>query len=385
MIHLCNNFVASAVHSRLIIALRDLVSQQTVIVPVRKKRDIGRHRIDCDGVTVSYIRYVNSAIRYFPLLKTLCIFLLIFKQLNRAYMASRGSCVHVPAIAHNFWSDGVPLFIYSFFRPINYVLVIRNTDINIFIPRLPHYHFLMRQMIKRASAVVFVSPAHHKRFLAKFSTLRSPTTPMFVIPNALDNFWHENISFTSEWRAPQACFVGKFDRNKNLPQIFEAAERVAGQILNFRLKLIGGSSTELRDLLKIDDMPAWVDVLGRIENREALKNIYRSCRVFVMPSRTETFGLVYLEALSQGCSVICSKNEGIDGCFDASSVIAVSPSDLGDIERALLSLLERFPRGTDPDWAAEALERYRWSYVARRYIDALRIGRDRNLRSSVST
>lgn len=372
MIHLCNNFVASAVHSRLIIALRDSFSHQTVIVPVRRQRDIGRHRIDCDGVTVSYIRYVNSAIRYFPLLKTLWIFVRILKQLNRAYMASRGSCDHVPAIAHNFWSDGVPLFIYSFFRPINYVLVIRNTDINIFIPRLPHYHFLMRQMIRRASAVVFVSPAHHKRFLTNFNDILSSTTPMLVIPNGLDDFWHDNIPSSGHRRGPHACFVGKFDNNKNLCRIIEAGRRVVAEAPDFSLRLVGGDSEQLRSITGIHDIPPWIEVVGRIEDREALKRIYRSCRVFIMPSLTETFGLVYLEALSQGCSVICSQREGIDGCFDSSSVIAVDPTDIEEIERALIFLLWEFPRGLDPEWISEALDIYRWKDIARRYADAFR-------------
>ena len=34
---------------------------------------------------------------------------------------------------------------------------------------------------------------------------------------------------------------------------------------------------------------------------------------FIMVSKNETFGLVYLEAMLQGCIVVASKNEGIDG------------------------------------------------------------------------
>jgi glycogen synthase len=35
--------------------------------------------------------------------------------------------------------------------------------------------------------------------------------------------------------------------------------------------------------------------------------------VFIMVSDNETFGLVYLEAMSRGCIVIASKNGGMDG------------------------------------------------------------------------
>ena len=39
-----------------------------------------------------------------------------------------------------------------------------------------------------------------------------------------------------------------------------------------------------------------------------------------MPSRTETFGLVYVEAISQGLPVIYSKGEGFDGWFSDGEV-----------------------------------------------------------------
>ena len=35
--------------------------------------------------------------------------------------------------------------------------------------------------------------------------------------------------------------------------------------------------------------------------------------VFIMISKAETFGLVYLEAMARGCITIASRNEGMDG------------------------------------------------------------------------
>ena len=39
----------------------------------------------------------------------------------------------------------------------------------------------------------------------------------------------------------------------------------------------------------------------------------RKADCFIMISENEVFGLVYLEAMSQGCITIASKGEGIDG------------------------------------------------------------------------
>ena len=53
--------------------------------------------------------------------------------------------------------------------------------------------------------------------------------------------------------------------------------------------------------------------LGRVDEQQ-LDELYRSCRLFVMPSRDEGFGLVFLEAMRAG-------RPCIGGCGAASEII----------------------------------------------------------------
>ena len=39
----------------------------------------------------------------------------------------------------------------------------------------------------------------------------------------------------------------------------------------------------------------------------------RESDIFILPSVNETFGMVYLEAMAQGCITICTKDDGIAG------------------------------------------------------------------------
>lgn len=55
-----------------------------------------------------------------------------------------------------------------------------------------------------------------------------------------------------------------------------------------------------------------IHILGQID-RDALQNKMQESDVFVLISMHETFGLVYLEAMLQGCIVIASKFGGVDG------------------------------------------------------------------------
>lgn len=64
-----------------------------------------------------------------------------------------------------------------------------------------------------------------------------------------------------------------------------------------------------------------VDFLGWIDG-EPKAMLYRGARVFVLPSEYDSFGLVYLEALSAGCMVVAGPNpmvmsalSGLDGVF----------------------------------------------------------------------
>ena len=55
-------------------------------------------------------------------------------------------------------------------------------------------------------------------------------------------------------------------------------------------------------------------IIWDINQRKNL-DIYRNNDIFILPSITETFGLVYAETISQGLPVIYTRNQGFDGQF----------------------------------------------------------------------
>ena len=60
--------------------------------------------------------------------------------------------------------------------------------------------------------------------------------------------------------------------------------------------------------------------LGRVEGVEGMKRFYAGCDVLLVPSKMETFGMVYLEAMSQGVPVIYTRGQGFDGQFPEGEV-----------------------------------------------------------------
>ncbi len=83
---------------------------------------------------------------------------------------------------------------------------------------------------------------------------------------------------------------------------------------DFRLDIYG-EGKELSGLKKLADRELDKDKIAfhPFVKREQVLELMGQSDVFLMPSTGETFGLVYVEAMSQGCIPVGVKGEGIDG------------------------------------------------------------------------
>ena len=110
----------------------------------------------------------------------------------------------------------------------------------------------------------------------------------------------------------------------------------------------------------------WITYHGKITDLEEMRLLYRANSVFVMPSKSETFGLVYIEALSQGLSVLWSRGEAIEGMFSELIGESVNPLSESDITAAMKKLLQH-PEAyeTLPD---SIFDTFRWHSIARQYV-----------------
>jgi glycosyltransferase involved in cell wall biosynthesis len=77
---------------------------------------------------------------------------------------------------------------------------------------------------------------------------------------------------------------------------------------------------------------------GPVPNEE-IDRFYRRSRGFVLPSKRETFGLVYVEALLNGAPILYSRGTGVDGLFPEAGV-SVNPRSVASIARGLRNLCE---------------------------------------------
>lgn len=77
--------------------------------------------------------------------------------------------------------------------------------------------------------------------------------------------------------------------------------------------------------------PKWVQFIDRVTD-EDLRIYLSSSDLFIMPSLIEGFGLVYIEAISQGTPILCSTNTGLaDVIKDYDSGFVVTPGEPDEI------------------------------------------------------
>lgn len=91
-----------------------------------------------------------------------------------------------------------------------------------------------------------------------------------------------------------------------------AAKAFDGTDYDFVVAGDGPMKAKLQNYINTNNQQKHMHLLGRIDRDELQKRMHES-QVFVLISKHETFGLVYLEAMLQGCIVIASKFGGVDG------------------------------------------------------------------------
>ena len=91
-----------------------------------------------------------------------------------------------------------------------------------------------------------------------------------------------------------------------------AVKAFDGVEFDFVVAVDGPMKAKLQNYIDTNNQQKHMHLLGRID-RDELQNRMHASQLFVLISKHETFGLVYLEAMLQGCIVIASKFGGVDG------------------------------------------------------------------------
>lgn len=126
---------------------------------------------------------------------------------------------------------------------------------------------------------------------------------------------NEKLERTFNSKKAKIICVSSLIKRKNIKNLILAYKKLKKKHPKITLEIIGDGP--LKEKLEILNIKNKLDVkfLGQMPKEDVMKKMKNS-DIFILPSKDETFGMVYMEALSSGMAVCCSKNSGIDGIIE---------------------------------------------------------------------
>lgn len=174
------------------------------------------------------------------------------------------------------------------------------------------------------------------------------TTPTEVIPTGIEpaSFVPGNrASFREKYDIAQdrqvLLFVGRVAFEKNIGFLLDAVLEVRKTLPNI-LFVIAGEGPALKSLeLDVRQMGLIDNVkfIGYLDRNTELNSCYRAADIFIFASRTETQGLVLLEAMAQGTAVVSTAELGTLDVLREGAGVWIAQETLQDFSDKIIKML----------------------------------------------
>ena len=300
-------------------------------------------------------------------------FLFYTLKLWRIYVKCKEKYADTPLdIIHGnkLFCDGYICRKLSKLKNIPYCVSVRDTDINSkFSWKIPWIRRMGLRNIAEASAIIFLSEKYQEKLVEKVpkSYRESILKKSYIVPNGIDDYYIENAVYRNNNRIDviRIISVGKISKRKNLETTIAACKLLIDSGKKVELNIIGPIVDREYDAM-IKETP-FVRYHGLCNKEQVLEHL-RESDIFVMPSHTETFGLVYLEAMTQGLPVIYTRGQGFDGQFPEGTVgYAVSDEDPKEIADGVIAIIADYPILSKN--ATKCSTEFSWTRLVRQFMD----------------
>tara|TARA_R110000751_G_scaffold49322_1_gene109865 strand:+ start:402 stop:1553 length:1152 start_codon:yes stop_codon:yes gene_type:complete len=362
-LHICNDFTGSKVHLNLYKKLEDLDLEQVIYNPIKssslpkfesRKSELNSIALKSKSLTLKHRIFYKKKIKF------------LYEDLLENIDVNKLSIVHATTL---FSDGGVAYQLYKEFN-IPYIVAIRGTDINLFLKYRVDLYNIGYNIINNAQHIVFISRSLEKNFFESYfaKKYRIPKVKALVIANGVDEFWLNNLSNQRQITKPSKfLYIGQFNYNKNILPLIKSFLKLSEKYNGITLSLVGGGGKfedEIKDLVKKN--PNNLKYYGAVYDKKELLKIYRSHDIFTMISLSETFGLVYIEALTQGLPILFTKNQGIDGTFKDKIGLAINPKSENSMINGLEYMIKNY---NNFEINKIDFSKFIWKDIAKQYLE----------------
>ena len=263
-------------------------------------------------------------------------FYLVARQIERLLDANgqRPNMVH----SHRLTFDGLAGWLIARRRGIGHVVSVRGEVESKVLRHKPTYRPLVRRILAEAHRVYYVSAWFRPELERLCPGLEAKSR---ALPNIVAN---TRAVIEPQIAGNTIVAAANLDiyEKKGLDRLVAAFALAASQIPEARLDIIGAGKPEnvakMQAIIDATGLADRIRLRGGLPNAAFLAELPRALAL-ALPSRNETFGMVYTEALFAGVPILYSRDTGIDGHLDGLEVgIAVAPDDIAGIADGLIEL-----------------------------------------------
>lgn len=162
-----------------------------------------------------------------------------------------------------------------------------------------------------------------------------------VIPNMVDKiFFQNNVNRKPHSGCIKFISIGSLTYGKGYDLLIRAFDRANIPLTDWTLYIIGGGSEKmnLQKLINKLGLNNNIYLLGR-QNREIIKDLLLESDCFVLASRGETFGVVYIEAMAVGLPVIGTKCGGPEEIINQENGLLIPSENIDEIAKAIVKMM----------------------------------------------
>lgn len=371
ILHICNDFLGTKAHISLFTELDKLGIKQTIYVPLNPHTDPSSRNM-CFKTAESRIIFSSRLANYHKIFYAVKIKRLV-TDLEKSININDIDLIHAAILCN----EGAVAYELQKKYHIPYISAVRNTDLNAYMRIFKWRMSYFRNIALHAEKIIFISSAYQTRLTNVLKANDIIKSKYLVINNGLADIYLDKIySKRKTMHSPvKVLFTGAFVKNKNIHGLVEAIKRLNDNGYKIQLSAIGNNLStyfgEKKYAAKITEYETkfpWFTTFPAQPKEQLIESI-RDHDIFALVSFKETFGLSYLEALSQGLPIIYTFNEGFDGTYPNGYVgFGAYAKKNQSIAEAIEHVIRNYEK-LQKHVREVNLNKFRWSSIAQTYCD----------------
>ncbi|WP_434938295.1 glycosyltransferase [Shewanella sp. HL-SH8] len=220
-------------------------------------------------------------------------------------------------VAHKFTVEGIVAYHISNMLNSKYVISLWGSTDRKFLSLKPELRSLYRKIYSESECCFPASPWIHSYVEGKLGSTHGNAIHLPIITNNTElciSSTKVNVNFVT-------VFNLDLFKLKGFPCLVQSLS--CFNEVDWKLDIIGAGSVQsisrINKIISKYNLTDRIRLIGTVDNSK-ITNVLSKYHSFLMPTTSETYGMVYLEALFSGIPILFSKEQGVDGYFLDDSV-----------------------------------------------------------------